>query len=99
MVRTFIVISMLLSMSSLSNAANENKGPETVKFKMGGNTVELAHWKHQERAKKGGCTNCHRGEIGKIDSWNQEFAHMVCIACHDINDKGPTKCKECHIKK
>lgn len=79
----------------------EKNGPEFIAFKAADN-IQLKHWKHQKSMKSGACNNCHRGAaVGKIDDWGKEFAHLVCIGCHDLSDKGPTKCKECHkeIKK
>jgi hypothetical protein len=103
MVRSALVFVLVFGFSSMSFSAQEEKvanaGPEIVTLKMGEKVFELKHWQHQKSAKKGGCTNCHRGEIGKIEGWNQEFAHMVCIPCHDLNDKGPVNCKDCHKKK
>ncbi|HXE96599.1 MAG TPA: hypothetical protein VN642_09355 [Dongiaceae bacterium] len=102
MIRSVLVFVMVLGISGISMAAQEEKivtsGPEIIIHKMDGKPLELKHWEHQKRMKKGGCTNCHRGEIGKIEGWNKEFAHMVCIPCHDLNDKGPVNCKECHKK-
>lgn len=96
-----MLVMMLVSVAAVVTAqeAKTNQGgPEIVTFKMDGKPFELKHWKHQARAKKGGCTNCHRGEIGKIEGWGKDFAHMICISCHDLDDKGPVQCKECHIK-
>ncbi len=104
MIRSVLVIVMVvLGFSGISMSAQEEKvvtgGPEIIIHKMkDSKPLELKHWEHQKRMKKNGCSNCHRGEIGKIEGWDKEFAHMVCIPCHDLNDKGPVNCKECHRK-
>lgn len=98
-----LVLVIMLGLSGVSfSAPVENKtpaGPEIITFQMGGKPFEFKHWSHQKNNNSnGGCTNCHRDEVGKINGWGQEFAHMICIPCHDLNDKGPTSCKECHKK-
>jgi predicted CXXCH cytochrome family protein len=42
------------------------------------------------------CSNCHKSDGGKIAGWGKEAAHGLCIPCHDLNEKGPVECKQCH---
>jgi hypothetical protein len=70
-------------------------GPEIIKIKMGDNTLNFYHRKHQKR-NNNECFHCHKPQEWKIKKWDKEVAHEICIACHDLNDKGPVECKECH---
>lgn len=90
----------LLSIASLAAAGTEpekNKGPEVIKLKMGDMELPFSHWKHQVNLKQE-CFHCHNSKIGKIDGWGKETAHKVCIACHDLEEKGPVTCLQCHPK-
>lgn len=95
----FLLLCGISLSAQKTDLASVDKGPETITFDMGGTPVNFKHWNHQTNKKMGNCFNCHRYEIGKIEGWGKDFAHMVCIPCHDLNEKGPTNCKECHKKK
>lgn len=73
----------------------ENIGPEIIQLKMGPKVQIFQHRKHQN-SNKNECFHCHKPQEWKIKKWNKEIAHEVCIACHDLNDKGPVECKGCH---
>ena len=75
----------------------ENRGPQIIKLKMGKQTIEFSHHKHQ-KATKDQCWECHDKKTGKIDNWSETTAHRLCIPCHDLNEKGPVNCKGCHKK-
>ena len=65
-----------------------------VKLKKG---VIFNHAGHESNL----CSACHvetEGTPGKIPKLGKEWAHNTCIECHDIFDKGPTKCDGCHLK-
>ena len=70
-------------------------GPEVIKIKMGELDLLFKHWKHQ-KILNNDCHQCHTTKIGKIDSWSKDTAHMLCITCHELMDKGPTECRDCH---
>jgi len=73
-------------------------GEEILKFKRG---VVFNHAGHQTE-KVGLCSACHvetEGTPQKIPGFGKEWAHKTCIECHDIFEKGPTKCDGCHVKK
>lgn len=96
----FLLISSVLLLSlmfaSVTIAAKpENNGPQMIKLKMGKETIEFTHHKHQ-KAVKNQCWECHKKESGKIENWSEETAHKLCIPCHDLNEKGPVSCKGCH---
>ena len=92
----------LLSIASLSAAAVTEKpqdnGHEIINLKMGDTTMPFKHWSHQ-KSLNNECFHCHNTKIGKIDGWgNKETAHKICIACHDLEEKGPVACLQCHPK-
>jgi hypothetical protein len=61
------------------------------------NGVIFDHVGHQTE-KVGLCSACHEGKPGKIAGLGKEWAHKTCIECHDIFEKGPTRCEGCHKK-
>lgn len=87
----------LLVSSNVMAAKPENPGPEIIKMKMGKKTLEFTHRKHQKLTKDQ-CWECHDKKAGKIIGWSEATAHKVCIPCHDLNEKGPVGCKDCHKK-
>jgi hypothetical protein len=93
-----LTLLLVLIGSALSLVAQEipdNIGPETIKLKISGNALDFQHRKHQETTNKE-CFHCHKVQEWKIKKWNKDVAHEVCIACHDLNDKGPVECQGCH---
>ena len=75
----------------------KDRGREIIKLKMGDMELRFQHWKHQSNVHNE-CYNCHKTRIGVIDGWSKEVAHKVCIPCHDLENKGPVQCHECHGK-
>jgi predicted CXXCH cytochrome family protein len=78
-------------------ATPKNRGPEFINLKMGTMELRFQHWKHQTSLQQD-CFNCHKTKIGVIDGWSKEAAHKICIPCHDLENKGPVQCHECHKK-
>jgi predicted CXXCH cytochrome family protein len=78
-------------------AKPENPGPKIIKLKMGTETIQFTHHKHQ-KVTNNQCWECHDKKSGKISNWNEATAHKICIPCHDLNEKGPVSCKGCHKK-
>lgn len=80
-------------------------GPAEIKYtpKMG--TVTFTHSTHQELTD---CVTCHHtGDYAQCKSCHgvdekapkaKNAYHKQCKDCHKEMKKGPTKCKECHIK-
>ena len=99
-----LTAAILLSTFAIISFATE-KGPDEIKFtpKMG--TVTFNHTAHQGRTD---CTTCHHtGEFSQCKSCHgvdsaapkaKDAYHKTCKNCHKKLKKGPTKCKECHIK-
>jgi|PlaIllAssembly_1097288.scaffolds.fasta_scaffold1062510_1 predicted CXXCH cytochrome family protein len=94
---SFILLLSLLFTSAVLAAEPENKGPQNIKLKMGGKTIDFSHHKHQKLAGNK-CWECHADKKGKIENWGEATAHRLCIPCHDLNEKGPVSCKGCHKK-
>lgn len=68
-------------------------GPVVLTAKNG--NVTFMHAKHVKLE----CTKCHATAVGgKIEGFNKDKAHALCLACHKENGKGPTKCQDCHKK-
>ncbi|GFE60903.1 cytochrome c3 family protein [Geobacter sp. AOG2] len=93
-----IVLLLLCGMSSAVQAAEPpNLGPELINLKMGVMSLSFQHRKHQKDLNNE-CFHCHARENGKIDNWGKDTAHTLCISCHDLYDKGPVECHQCHKK-
>ena len=83
--------------STVFAATPTGVGPEFIIMKTGTVPLSFPHWKHQA-VNNSDCSNCHNAGGGKIAGWGKEAAHNLCIPCHDLNDKGPVECKQCHKK-
>lgn len=91
------LVTVLFSVSLIMAAEPENRGPKTINLKMGKSMITFTHHKHQ-KITNNQCWECHDKSKGKIDKWGESTAHKLCIPCHDLNEKGPVKCKACHKK-
>jgi len=78
-------------------AATKDLGPEFINLKNGPKPLPFSHRKHQ-LLQDSDCSQCHYPEKWTIDDWGKDVAHSMCISCHDLNDKGPVKCDDCHQK-
>lgn len=90
-----LLLAALLSSIAAQSTVFAGAGPEVIKMKTGVNPLLFQHWKHQQ-VNGSECFHCHTAEGGKIAGWGKEAAHGLCIPCHDMNDKGPVECKQCH---
>jgi hypothetical protein len=86
-----------LPLAIIASETPDNIGPDVIKLKMGDKTLIFQHRKHQA-SNNNECFHCHKPQEWKIAKWDKEVAHQICIACHDLNDKGPVECKGCHTK-
>ena len=91
------VAALLCNTDLHASAKPDYLGPDVIKFKMGAKTVDFSHYKHQKLVNNQ-CWECHDKKLGVIDNWSEATAHKLCIACHDLHEKGPIECKECHKK-
>lgn len=78
-------------------APAKDPGPEFINLKNGPEPLRFSHRKHQE-LQGSDCSQCHYPDKWTIDDWGKETAHAMCISCHDLNEKGPVKCGDCHKK-
>jgi cytochrome c553 len=101
MMKRRMLVLLALSITAISSAAlaqaTKGDGPEVISLKMGGMTLPFKHWEHQKDLNKE-CFHCHNTKIGKIDNWGKQTAHTICIACHELEGKGPVSCRQCHTK-
>ncbi len=81
------------------------KMPSVVKYDTKLGTVTFDHGAHKSQGCKtchhkglsaGTCKDCH-GVDDAAPSAKDAF-HKQCKGCHKEMDKGPTKCRECHVK-
>jgi hypothetical protein len=90
---TIVAVVVAMSFSSVVFAGS----PETIELPASMGKVTFHHKQHQERLND--CTKCHATKDGgKIEGFGKDVAHKTCKACHTEMGKGPTSCKECHIK-
>lgn len=91
------VLSLYGMASAVPAAGAPDPGPEVINLKMGVMSLSFQHKKHQKDLNNE-CFHCHAHENGKIDNWGKDTAHNLCISCHDLYDKGPVECHQCHTK-
>jgi hypothetical protein len=72
-----------------------------MEFPVKNGLVTFYHGNHVNEV-QGDCKICHGDKApGKISGFGKDYAHKLCIPCHDPKDgrpEGPTKCDGCHIK-
>jgi len=90
-----LILSTTLTFAADKKDTPKDRGREIINLKMGVMELRFQHWKHQTNVHND-CFNCHKTRIGVIDGWNKDVAHKVCIPCHDLENKGPVQCHECH---
>lgn len=93
MLLSAVLLTTVMVSSTVHAAAAKGAGPESIAMKT--LSVPFPHWKHQV-TNGSECFHCHNADGGKIKGWGKEAAHELCIPCHDLNDKGPVECKQCH---
>jgi hypothetical protein len=57
--------------------------------------VTLDHPAHLSR--KIACKQCHGPGPVRKPEFTPKTAHEACVGCHRDHERGPTKCRECHI--
>ncbi|MBP1729485.1 MAG: cytochrome c, 3 heme-binding site [Deltaproteobacteria bacterium] len=93
-----LAVAAFFSSTEVQAAKPDYLGPDVIKFKMGATkTIDFSHHRHQKLVNNQ-CWECHDKKLGVIDNWGKEAAHKLCIACHDLLEKGPVGCKGCHKK-
>ena len=89
-------ISAVVAMLAVTAFAGAAFAADVIELPASMGKVTFTHKNHQERLKD--CKKCHTGAPGKIAEKNKDWAHKTCKGCHTEMKKGPTSCKECHIK-
>jgi predicted CXXCH cytochrome family protein len=91
-----LMISMLaaaLLSAGTAMAADAPAKPLTLNAKPG--NVTFNHKTHAAQK----CETCHATPAGgKIEGFNKDSAHKLCVECHKTQAKGPAKCADCHKK-
>jgi hypothetical protein len=82
----------------MSNMEGFDMGADVMTFPATMGNVTFPHKMHQEMLKN--CKVCHANKPGKIEGFDKDVAHKLCIDCHKTmsNGMGPTTCKACHKK-
>ncbi len=104
--KLIIILTATILVSSVATVVIAvDNGPEEVQYtpKMG--TIVFDHKDHQGLTE---CATCHHtGDDAQCKSCHgvdknapksKDAYHKQCKNCHKEMQKGPTKCKECHIK-
>lgn len=89
-----VALTVFLVAASINSDA-QDPGPDSILLKNGSTPLPFTHRKHQN-LQSSECFHCHAANKWKIDDWGKEVAHAMCISCHDLNEKGPITCKDCH---
>lgn len=84
------VIALLITCTFTATVA----ASEVAKLKAG---TLFSHTAHQTD-NVGICSVCHENQPipGKIAGFGKEWAHINCIDCHNLYEKGPEQCAGCH---
>ncbi len=90
-----ILITIGIPFALLAADIPRDIGPEIIKLKMGDIYLNFNHWKHQ-KSNNNECFQCHNSNGWKIEKWDEEVAHQICISCHQHIKRGPTECNGCH---
>lgn len=100
-----ITIVSAVSVVTVVAATPPSDTPETVELQAKMGNVQFPHAFHQKQydcqichhtESYENCGNCHglKPEAPKL----KEAFHALCKDCHTKEARGPSKCKECHIK-
>jgi len=108
MKKLIVLLMVLAFIGTAFVAMAQDKGPASIKLdKAKTGVVTFDHAKHQGLTE---CKTCHHtGGFEKCDSCHgkkddgkkikyKTAIHKNCKGCHKEMKKGPTKCKECHVK-
>jgi len=106
--KKLIVLLAVVAFVATSMVAFANNGPAEVKYEVKMGAVTFNHAAHQKEVTDcatchhkgldaGACKTCHLAKKGDAPKAKDAF-HKQCKGCHKEMKKGPTKCKECHVK-
>jgi len=108
MKKLVVLLAVIAFVATTSMVAFANNGPAEVKYEVKMGTVTFNHAAHQKQFSDctkchhkgidaGACKTCHLAKKGDAPKAKDAF-HKQCKGCHKKMKKGPTKCKECHVK-
>ena len=104
MKKFLVLLAVFALVGSALVAVAADKGPAEVKYEVKMGTVTFNHAAHQGATDcstchhtdgYASCKSCHDGT--KAPKAKTAY-HKNCKDCHKKGKKGPTKCKECHVK-
>jgi len=106
--KKLVVLLAVVAFVATSMVALANNGPAEVKYDTKMGTITFNHASHQAAFKDcatchhkgldaGSCKTCHLAKKGDAPKAKDAY-HKQCKGCHKKMKKGPTKCKECHVK-
>lgn len=100
-----LLTALILFSSIVTVVMAATDSPAEVKYTSKTGTVTFNHVTHQEFSD---CATCHHTEgyaqckschgVDQSAPKAKSAYHKQCKNCHKEMKKGPTKCKECHIK-
>lgn len=97
------VVAAVFGTAFLAIAADK---PAQVTYEVKMGNVSFDHTKHEgvtdcatchHTEGEASCKSCHMKKKGDAPKAKDAF-HKNCKGCHKDMKKGPTKCKECHVK-
>lgn len=97
------IVTAVFGTAFLAIAADK---PASVSYEVKMGTVTFDHTKHEgltdcatchHTGDQQSCKTCHLDKKGDAPKAKDAF-HKSCKDCHKKEGKGPTKCKECHVK-
>ncbi len=106
--KKLIVLLAVVAFVATAMLAFADNGPAKIKFEAKMGAVTFDHAAHQAQFKDcktchhkgveaGACRTCHLAKKGDAPKAKDAF-HKQCKGCHKKMKKGPTKCKQCHVK-
>lgn len=87
---------LMIAVMLVAFASGAALAGDTLVFPAKNGQVTFSHKLHQDMLKD--CKVCHEKAPGKIEGFDKDKAHKLCIDCHKAKKAGPVKCTECHKK-
>jgi hypothetical protein len=109
MKKLLVLLAIVAFVGTALTAVAQDKGPAQIKMdKAKTGVVTFNHATHQTAVPDcaachhtGGfekCSSCHAKADDGAKIKYKSAIHNNCKGCHKEMKKGPTKCKECHVK-
>ncbi|MRR33211.1 cytochrome C [bacterium] len=88
--------SLLMAVVLVAFASSASLAADCLVFPAKMGKVTFNHKQHADSLKD--CNLCHAKTPGKIEGFDKDKAHKLCIECHKAKKAGPVKCGDCHKK-